>query len=304
MAWKKGLTLDEVQELIARVPMPFIAHFRVPSCGGPSEFLTHPFPIQKDVPLDIEGSTKGSVLFHNGHWNSWKQTMLDASVRGSNKLPVGKWSDSRAMAWMAANYGIGMLEFIDEKCVVFGPKELELFGQHGWAKIRQEGGIWVSNKGWEHERVDGKWTRPPYYGNPPARGTEPKTDGKSTSGASDDKEDHTRDSSQSHRPALVGQKGPMAAGSGIPHTSLTPQESTGTSPELRSHNGGLDPKGGSIKHRPLELYLSAVRLWKGYNLSTRKFKAERKKYEQWCREQKRPPQPRPDRDIQPLGQVH
>ena len=29
VAWRKGLTLDEVQTLAAEVPMPFVAHFQI-----------------------------------------------------------------------------------------------------------------------------------------------------------------------------------------------------------------------------------------------------------------------------------
>jgi hypothetical protein len=152
--WRKGLEREQAVELAATLPLPYVVHFRVPSCGGPGPLLTHPFPIEKDVPLELEGSTEGFVLFHNGHWGKFKDTMLEAAVRNGAKIPNGRWSDSRSMAWMAAHFGIGMLEFINEKVAIFGPNknDIELFGDHGWQKLDKTG-IWVSNKGWEHENV-------------------------------------------------------------------------------------------------------------------------------------------------------
>ncbi len=149
VVWRKGLEEDEMIELCATVPLPFIAHFRVPSGGfGASKALTHPFPITKDVDLALEGRTKGAVLFHNGHWKDWKETSLKTAVAQSrSKLPTGRWSDTRAMAWAASHYGLGILEFIDEKVIVFTPSVIEVFQPLGWSKVD---GLWVSNKGWEH----------------------------------------------------------------------------------------------------------------------------------------------------------
>lgn len=266
--WKKGMELDEAVQFIADLPLPYVAHFRVPSCGGPSKLLNHPFPVQKDVPLELEGSTKGFVMFHNGHWGQWKTTMLDASVRGNGQIPIGKWSDSRAMAWMAAHYGIGILEFIDEKAIVFSPTELELFQAGTWSKIGE--GIWVSNKGWEHERVSSQYAKPPYYGNTP------KKDDKD-SAPPEDKEDHTPSRLVTSKPD--GKKSTESS-TGNRKANVIPMESRGT-----SHS-----------ERPLDSYSAAVRLWLNGEISRRIFKKERKKYETWCKEKKLTPAPRPHRD--------
>lgn len=180
--YKKGLDETAVQELCAKVPIPFVVHFRVPSCGGPSPLLTHPFPVEPDVPLELEGITTGQVLFHNGHWHKYKDVILEASVRGGWKIPAGRWSDSRAMAFMAANQGIGVLEFISEKVVVFGPNhgDIELFEPNGWSKVGT--GIWVSNRGWEHRQVTGF--------NRASSSTDKKKDEKGAT--ADDKEGHTK----------------------------------------------------------------------------------------------------------------
>lgn len=143
--WEKGMNLDRTLELCKEVPIPFVVHFRIPTAGGRHESLCHPFPIAKHVPLDLKGATKGYVLFHNGHWTQWKDTLLKAAVTLTAKLPGGKWSDSRGMAWMAAHYGIGVLDLIDEKAVAFGPNDIEV-ASTGWSK---EDTVWCSNTHWK-----------------------------------------------------------------------------------------------------------------------------------------------------------
>lgn len=145
--WEKGLELEQIQKLAAEVEAPYVAHFRIPSVGGDIPDLTHPFTIDNKASVALSGKTYGRVLFHNGHWNSWRDSLISAAVRKGD-LPVGKWSDSRAMAYMAYVYGLGILELIDEKVVAFGPNDIEVFNGNFWSKTK-EGGIWVSNTGWE-----------------------------------------------------------------------------------------------------------------------------------------------------------
>lgn len=146
--WKKGvMELEPFAKLIEETPLPFIAHFRIPSQGGKKESLCHPFPIDKKVPLNLEGRTKGNVLFHNGHWNAWRATGMDAALKSGVSIPIGKWSDSRAMAFVASIYGPGILEFIDEKAVVFGPDVCEVFSGASW---KEENGVWCSNDYWKN----------------------------------------------------------------------------------------------------------------------------------------------------------
>lgn len=150
--WKKGLNMAQIQELCATIPMPYIAHFRIPSCGGISDELCHPFPITPDVPLTLEGETTGFVLFHNGHWGLWRDTLLKSAVNNHLQVPHGKWSDSRAMAWLAAHHSLGILDFIDEKTVAFGPGDgdCEVTQGGGWKLIKDQGKelFWASNDHW------------------------------------------------------------------------------------------------------------------------------------------------------------
>lgn len=149
--WKKGLDLDQIQELAAKLTPPYILHFRIQTVGGVRPELTHPFPIEPTVNLALEGKTKGYVLFHNGGWSNWKSDAKIAASDGIKNgrakagLPIGKWSDTRAMAFMAHVYGLGILEFIDEKVMAFSPDKVDVFGSP-WTLLD---GIWVSNTNWQ-----------------------------------------------------------------------------------------------------------------------------------------------------------
>jgi hypothetical protein len=137
--WRKGLDLDEIKRMAKSVPTPYVLHFRIASVGGQAKQLCHPFPIEEEAPLATEGKTKGYVLFHNGHWGKWRDTLLEHLP---GKIPAGKWSDTRAMAWMTAYYGLGFLEFVDEKAIAFGPGGFEVFKATDWTTIE---GVYCSN---------------------------------------------------------------------------------------------------------------------------------------------------------------
>ena len=164
VCWKKGLELLEAQELAAKVPLPYVVHFRTPS-GGTSRrpACCHPFPLTDDVSLAMEGSLKGYVLFHNGMWGGWKDKLVEYSLRSGKKLPGDSWSDSRGLAWVGHHFGFGILELINEKVIVFGPADYEMFG--GWETVKiGDKLIWVSNKFWEKRDSWDKDRLPAHYG--------------------------------------------------------------------------------------------------------------------------------------------
>lgn len=158
--WKKGMTLAEAKPLIEKVPMPFALHFRIASCGGKTQDLTHPFPIEKEVRLDLEGVTKGFVLFHNGHWHSYLDKGLEATIKNRVKVPEGRWSDTRVMAWLAHLHGHGVLEFINEKAIVFGPNKIEIFHPDLFTRVDN---LLVSNRLWESHYVQGERNKNGFY---------------------------------------------------------------------------------------------------------------------------------------------
>ena len=148
VCWEKGIEdVADVKEMCKTLPTPYIVHFRIPSEGGKRKSLCHPFPIEHDVPLDLTGSTKGYVLFHNGHWNDWRKWVLETAFGKPIGIPGGKWSDTRGMAFVASYYGLGILDMINEKAIAFGPDECEVIAGSGWTK---EEGVWCSNMFWKH----------------------------------------------------------------------------------------------------------------------------------------------------------
>lgn len=146
VAWKKGITdVDEIVDLCATKTPPYVAHFRIASIGGIRQGLTHPFPIHKDATTALEGKTKGYVLFHNGHWTGWSDASREAAIRSGAKIPTGKWSDTRAMAWLCHIYGLGFMELLPEqKGIAFGPQDYDVFTGPGWKPVN---GVWCSNDG-------------------------------------------------------------------------------------------------------------------------------------------------------------
>lgn len=163
VVWKKGIMkLDEIKPLIAKAPLPFVVHFRVASCGGVRQNLTHPFVISEKSPLLLEGRTKGAVLFHNGHWNGWNEKALDAAIHSNTKLPEGsEWSDTRAMAWMVHIYGPELIDLLStQKGVIMSPQKFNIFTGNGWEKINE---VWCSNdyfwKGRRHVTTYGRTCR-------------------------------------------------------------------------------------------------------------------------------------------------
>lgn len=151
VVWKKGIeNVDEMLDLLHNIPLPFVAHFRIGTVGGKKSTLTHPFLVDRGAGTDLEGRTKGAVLFHNGHWNDWSEKALDAAISSNRKIPVGDWSDTRAMAWMVDIYGFGFMELMTtQKGVLWTPNDMRVFtGRDGWEEINN---VWCSN--------DNFWTR-------------------------------------------------------------------------------------------------------------------------------------------------
>lgn len=161
--WKKGIEdVETMKQLIAGLPVPFVAHFRIASSGPIVPELTHPIPVDEEVPLYLHGKTGGAVLFHNGTWGKWQDYSMEMTIHlraeggGKIKVPKGPWNDTRTMAWAAAHYGHEVLHFIGEKCVIFSPTELEVY-RKDWDIVN---GVLCSNK-----HFDRTWQQTSYGGN-------------------------------------------------------------------------------------------------------------------------------------------
>lgn len=160
--WKKGIEdVKEVHELCAKLPTPFIVHFRHASVGGVTPELTHPFPISHKSSLFLEGETPGYVLFHNGDWKEWAYTVKEAALKSGVHVPRGICSDTRAMAWLSSIYGVGFMQFLpDQRGIAFGPEDMEIFTGKGWTKVND---IWCSNDTFLH-KTRGGTVQTSFYG--------------------------------------------------------------------------------------------------------------------------------------------
>jgi len=143
--WKKGIKATTIWRLIKehKIAPPYVVHFRIATAGAKSRELCHPFPVTEDATLALSGAGPHPLLFHNGHWTSWRSMVLQAALT-KPKLPDGDWSDSRAMAWLAHHCGLSVLAMVDEKIAALDPIEaaIRFFGT-GWSEYR---GMWVSNQ--------------------------------------------------------------------------------------------------------------------------------------------------------------
>lgn len=146
VVWEKGIEdVEYMKKMAAELPVPYVLHFRIASMngGGIRPQLTHPFPIDTKTSLALKGRTNGYVLFHNGDWKGWDDAARYAAITRGATIPAGKWSDSRAMAWLCAIYGHGFMELLPtQKGVAFGPKDIDVFTGPGFVKVND---IWCSN---------------------------------------------------------------------------------------------------------------------------------------------------------------
>ena len=75
--WEKNLSLYELKELVKKIELPFIIHFRNASKGGKSALLSHPLVISENSPLSFKGEAD-KLLFHNGTIHDWEVILAAA----------------------------------------------------------------------------------------------------------------------------------------------------------------------------------------------------------------------------------
>lgn len=150
-AWKKGLTAKEIWEELKLIKGPVMIHFRLASGGMGKTIpeLSHPFPIEQNARVDLEGVSQNGLLFQNGTWHSWKSKgILDALQSGAGKVRLpdrAPWSDTRALAWLASVYGPEWLDFADHSSklgvVLANPKRMYIIGE-SWTHVEEKDGDW------------------------------------------------------------------------------------------------------------------------------------------------------------------
>jgi hypothetical protein len=111
--WHKGIeSVEEMYDIMMKLPFPYVAHFRIASSGGIRPEFTHPYPVEPNVSVSLKGTTNGYVLFHNGDWKGWDDYMLKTAAGFGARIPRGKFNDTRAMAWLTHVVGDGFLEVL------------------------------------------------------------------------------------------------------------------------------------------------------------------------------------------------
>jgi hypothetical protein len=129
--WIKGLSKEEVDAALATVPNTahIVIHDRLSTIGGNDPALTHPFFLNGALPKK-SGSTKGTLLFHNGHFSDWRTLLLTALGSRRLLMPKGVWSDSRAIGILFGIYGPEIMSMLDgQRVCTLSPDGFKLYGQ-------------------------------------------------------------------------------------------------------------------------------------------------------------------------------
>ena len=126
--FKKGMMdKDEAYEEYKKVKvLPHIAHFRLGSPVCPE--LTHPFIVNEESDLILEGETDYPVIFHNGVVSGWEKWMLNVFL-AIKKIPLGEWSDTRLVAIICHLLGIEALQYIEGKYLVLTKDDIIMSGK-------------------------------------------------------------------------------------------------------------------------------------------------------------------------------
>lgn len=148
--WSKGFAKDEdaIDLFLELGDTTRAIHFRAASVGGVSNELTHPFPVNAEASVALEGSAQ-RVIMHNGTWHNWKDLLVGACLRRAIEIPPGPWSDSRAIAFLTHLLGPNLWPILDleSRILVFDAEDLNrktaprMFGK------------WIEEKeGWSHSQ--------------------------------------------------------------------------------------------------------------------------------------------------------
>ena len=143
--WIKNLEPDEIEDLLPQLTGEVVIHFRYASVGGVNPRLCHPFPVDNVASTKLKGTAR-RVLFHNGTWRGFKDTLSFIEKKHEKKV-IGPISDTRVMALLVNHLNnFNVLKDVDGRFVVFTAKETRLFGS--W---REFGGMRCSNLGFQYE---------------------------------------------------------------------------------------------------------------------------------------------------------
>lgn len=148
--YRKALNVDELIKLLNEDALGkiWVAHFRIATVGGPIPELTHPFTIDEHASIAPSGEAD-AVLFQNGTFHSWKDSLLQAAAASGTPVPEQPWSDTRAVAFICHVYGKHVLSLIDNtsRFLVFDATENSKKRMMLWGSWEDHDGFKFSNRG-------------------------------------------------------------------------------------------------------------------------------------------------------------
>lgn len=97
--YRKGLSAAEIHAIQAKIPRPYLLHFRWATHGDRSPRLAHPFPIGVNAFSDALKGSAPAVLVHNGVWHAYERY----APRNFTKEDLAMCSDTQIAAWYASH---------------------------------------------------------------------------------------------------------------------------------------------------------------------------------------------------------
>lgn len=149
VCYEKGLNNEQIFDLIQKIELPFVLHFRAASIGGKSEKLTHPFEMSVESPLKMKGSCDKAVV-HNGTVSEWELLLAAAGI----EKPIGEdISDSRAIAMISGKDNEKFLAKIKGNYIVADGStgDFRTYGDFRDGIGQDEAGMIFSNFTWRYK---------------------------------------------------------------------------------------------------------------------------------------------------------
>ena len=103
---------DDIIAFLQIVPVPYVIHFRFATSGDRSIAMSHPYPIESSVPIDVSGYA-ASVLFHNGVVSEYMELLLKHGDLHS--FTHETFNDTSVIAHLVSIYGTRFCTWFSDK---------------------------------------------------------------------------------------------------------------------------------------------------------------------------------------------
>jgi len=147
--FQRGIKLSNaitILKMIEANKFSYILHFRIATVGGVLRRLCHPFPVTTNQQLLFAKSGEVDyVLAHNGHWNQWDQDNATPPFKSRQ----GPWSDSAALAYIAAKTGTIWIPSGNRICTLHSKDGLKIMDTPHSGTWTHKDGYHLSNNYWD-----------------------------------------------------------------------------------------------------------------------------------------------------------